>query len=94
MARPATVTLNLPGMLAEAVGAVRIPLVASTLRAALAAAYQLHPALQHHLCKSEGTFRPHILCYLNDRPLREMKSLDVSLRDGDEIRILQAISGG
>ena len=91
---PPSVTVVLPKMVAEAVGEARIRVRAATLRGALEEAYRLHPALRHHLCEQTGGFRTHVLCFHNAVNLREVGTLDRSLQEGDEIRFLQAISGG
>ena len=93
MALP-SVTVVLPKMVAEAVGEGRIRVRAATLRAALEEAYRLHPALRHHLCEDSGAFRTHVLCFHNAVNTRDVVTLDRTLREGDEIRFLQAISGG
>jgi molybdopterin converting factor small subunit len=90
----AEVTLLLPKMLEDAVGRSRIPLRATTLRKALEEACRREPALEFHLFERPGRFREHVLCFLNETSHRDMKSLDAPLRDGDEITIMQAISGG
>ena len=61
---------------------------------AMEQAYQKYPALRMHLLDESGAFRTHILCFVNDVNTREVASVDVPLKDGDEIKIVQAISGG
>lgn len=59
------------------------------VRAALEASW---PGVGNHLFDSSGTMRPHVLCFVDDEPHR----LDVSarVREGSEIRFVQAVSGG
>ena len=90
----AKVTLELPGVLHDIVGEGTLKLNAKTLAEALEEAYRRMPALRFHLCDDDGTFRRHVLCFHNEENTRDLKSLDVPLRDGDRISILQAISGG
>ena len=90
----ASVTLVLPGMLRDVVGATTLRLRAATLAEALEEAYRREPTLRHHLCGADGSFRPHVLCFHNDENTRDLGTLDVPLRDGDRISIVQAISGG
>lgn len=94
MARRVTVDVLIPGMLHAVVGSTRLRVEAATLAKAIEEAYRLAPALRFHLCEDTGEFRPHVLCFHNERNTRELKSLDVPLREGDEIAFLQAISGG
>ncbi|MCI0342055.1 MAG: MoaD/ThiS family protein [Planctomycetales bacterium] len=86
--------LVLPRVLADVLGAGRLRVRAATLREALEEAYRRSPALRHHLCEESGAFRPHVLCFLGETNSRDLGTLDVPLRDGVEITILQAVSGG
>lgn len=88
------VTLVLPRVLSDVLGVGRMRLRASTLAEALEEAYRRHPALRFHLCEDSGAFREHVLCFHNETSTRELGTLAVRLRDGDEITILQALSGG
>jgi len=91
----AEVTIELPSVLASVVNGERSFTVnAETLPGALAALFQLQPGLKVHLFDETGTFREHVLCFVNQTNTRWMDSLDVPLRDGDTITILQAVSGG
>ncbi len=90
----ADVTLVLPRVLADVLGFGKMRLRAATLTEALEAAYARHPALRFHLCEDSGAFREHVLCFVNETSTRELGTLAVRLRDGDEITILQALSGG
>jgi len=67
---------------------------ASTVAEAMEAAYARIPALRHHLCEPSGEFRTHVLCVHNGVSTRQVGGLKGRVKDGDEIQILQAISGG
>jgi molybdopterin synthase sulfur carrier subunit len=86
----ARATLVLPRVLHESVGSARIAVEGRTLRDALEDAFRRHPALRHHLIDDQGRLRAHILCFLHGEH-QPMKAL---VKDGDEIEVLQAISGG
>lgn len=88
------VTVVLPKMLAEVLGEERLGVQAATIGEALEAAYARIPALRHHLCDGSGGFRTHVLCVLDGVSTREAGGLKRRVQEGDEIRILQAISGG
>lgn len=88
------VKVVLPVMLADVLGARSLEVDAATVAGALEAAYARLPVLRHHLCEDDGTFRTHVLCAHNGVSTRETGGLGGRLEDGDEIRILQAISGG
>lgn len=91
----AEVTIELPSVLAPVVNGERSFTVhAETLPAALAALFETRPALKVHLFDETGSFREHVLCFYNETNTRWMETMDVPLRDGDAITILQAVSGG
>ncbi len=91
----AEVTIELPSVLAPVVNGERSFTVdAETLPGALAALFELQPGMKVHLFDETESFREHVLCFHNQTNTRWMDSLDVPLRDGDTITILQAVSGG
>lgn len=91
----AAVRILLPSMLAPMVGdKMSFTVDATTLRSALDAVTRREPRLGVHLFDESGRFRPHVLCFLNDTNSRWLESLDVPVRDGDTLTILQAVSGG
>ena len=94
MARKVRVCVRFPGLVAEATGVSQVEVEARTLREALDAALASAPALRHHLCEEDGRFRTHVLCFHNGTSTRELKSLEVPLREGDVIAFVQAVSGG
>ncbi|MBI2922122.1 MAG: MoaD/ThiS family protein [Planctomycetes bacterium] len=88
------VDVLIPAMLHAVVGSKRLRVEAATLAEAVEAAFRAAPALRFHLCEDDGRFRPHVLCFLNDHNTRDMKNLNVELREGDEVAFVAAISGG
>lgn len=94
MARPVAVDILVPSMLHAVVGSKKLRVEAATLAEAIEAAFVAAPVLRHHLCEDDGRFRPHVLCFHNENNTREMKSLAVALKEGDEIAFVPAISGG
>ena len=90
-----SVTIELPSVLAPVVNGERSFTVdADTLTGALAALFEIQPALKVHLFDETEAFRAHVLCFHNQTNTRWMESIDVPLQDGDTITILQAVSGG
>ncbi len=67
---------------------------AQTLEGALRAAEKTYPLLRVHLFDEKGDLRQHVQVFFNSTDCRELPSLDVPAKDGDEIIVLQAISGG
>ncbi len=94
MAADPWVRVILPRMLADVLGEETLRVQASTIAQALEAAYARLPALRHHLCDESGGFRTHVLCVHNGVSTRESGGIKRRVEEGDEIRILQAISGG
>jgi len=94
MPRRITIDVVLPSVLHLVVGAKRLRVEAATLADAIEEAFLAAPALRFHLCEDSGKFRPHVLCFHNETNTRDLKTLDVALREGDEIVFVPAISGG
>jgi len=95
MAPDPTVTVELPAMLAAlADGARRVPASGATCAEALGDLCRRHPALRVHLFDEHGRLRQHVLCFVNDVNTRWVDTLDIPVRDGDRLTILQAVSGG
>ena len=83
-------TLNLPRVLEESIGTTRIDVRGATVKEALEDAFDRYPALRHHLIDEKGRLRAHILCFVGP----DLKAMSTPLKEGDQIRIFQAISGG
>ena len=90
----AHVTVELPSLLRNVLGKGTLSVEGGTLDEALEDAYAQLPGLRVHLCDESGRFRQHVLCFLNDTNTRWLDADNPSLRDGDCITILQAVSGG
>lgn len=88
------VTVVLPAMLADVLGERALAVEAETVAGALEAAFARIPVLRHHLCDDDGSLKTHVFCSHNGVSTRASGGLGGRVRDGDEIRILQAISGG
>jgi sulfur carrier protein ThiS len=81
-------------VLKVAVGADRCQVTGRTVREAFDNAFVELPRLRQHILLADGALRPHVLCLVNGEVLRRNTFADHPLRDGDEILIHQAISGG
>lgn len=53
-----------------------------------------HPLLRVHLWEEGGRLRRHVVLFYNGQSVGTMKSLDVPLRPGDQLQVVQAVSGG
>src|SRR5438067_1140349 len=89
------ITVTVPGLLMDCVGGERsFTVEASTLSDALATLRGAYPLLVPHVFDDAGEIRQHVLVYYNDQSVKWLDSLDLPLRAGDRIQIIQAVSGG
>ena len=85
----------IPGMLRDSVGGrTKFTIDALTLADALETIQRDFPLLRVHMWDDHGALRQHVLIFLNDEGIRWMPDLDVTLKSGDRIQIVQAVSGG
>jgi len=92
-----TITVVLPGYLHPyADGRSRIALRAggATVRDALDALRVSYPGVSHRVLTEQGEVRPHINVFVGDENIRFTDGLATPLRDGSEVVILPAVSGG
>jgi adenylyltransferase/sulfurtransferase len=89
------IEVSVPGLLRDCTqGQIRFPLEADTLAQALRTLTETYPLLKRHLYNEQGNVREHVLLYYNDDNIAWLDDLDISLRPGDKLRVLQAVSGG
>ncbi len=62
----------------------------SVLDAALTAA----PALSHYVFNDQHQVRKHVAVFINQQMLRDRTRLDQPVRDGDQVLVIQALTGG
>ena len=88
-------SLRLPDLLRQLDAALpaTIEVEGATLRDALRAATVAHPMLAGHLFDETGALREHVLCVQNGCQRREA-DLDRGVEEGDELAVMQAVSGG
>lgn len=67
---------------------------AATVRDALVRLFAKHPGLRHRVMMETGEVRQHVNVFVRDESIRFLGGLDASVRDGDVITILPAVSGG
>jgi molybdopterin converting factor small subunit len=72
----------------------RFSVDAETVAGALAAAAAIYPMLRTHIFDEAGGVREHVQIFVNATDSRQLPSLDGPVSEGDEIIVLQAISGG
>ena len=91
------VTILLPGPLHAVAGAresVEVATAGPRVADALAALWARHPALRDRVMREDGRLRPHVNVFVGRESVRYTGGLDTPLREGAEIAILPAVSGG
>lgn len=67
---------------------------ASTLGAALDAAFRAAPALRGYVLDEQGAVRKHVAVFLNGDMLARDTALARSLAPADRVMVIQALTGG
>jgi molybdopterin converting factor small subunit len=91
------VTFMIPGHLrAFTAGRTIVSLDASPATAgeALAALWAIHPGVRDRVVTEQGEVRPHVNVFVGDESIRWTGGLDTPVREGAEISIVPAVSGG
>jgi molybdopterin converting factor small subunit len=89
------ITIHLPGLLRPyCSGASRLSVAAGTIRAALEHLERNQAALYRNLCDETGALRRHLNVFVNSDNVRDLEGVDTTLRTGDVVTFLPAVSGG
>jgi molybdopterin converting factor small subunit len=75
-------------------GAREVRLDAPTLRGVLEGLVAAHPSLRERLRDEHGKLRPHLALFVNDEDARLLGGEDATLKDGDIVHVIPALSGG
>jgi sulfur-carrier protein len=95
MAPPPIITIHVLGALRTYCGgAAQISISANTVRAALEDLERSQSALYRNVCDETGTVRRHLNVFVNSDNVRDLNGVDTTLRPGDVVTILPAVSGG
>lgn len=89
--------VTIPGPLRELAGnrdRVRLDGRASSVSDALSLLWSQCPGVRDRVVTERGDVRPHINIFVDGESIRDSQGLDTRLRDGAEIVILPAVSGG
>jgi molybdopterin converting factor small subunit len=92
-----SVTFMIPGPLRALAGArdeVRIAATPGSLSEALSLLWSEVPAVRDRVLTERGDVRPHINIFVDGESIRDAGGLATRVRDGAEIFILPALSGG
>jgi len=91
----AGITISVPGLLRDCIGGVaRAGLEADTAAEAVTIMLDRFPRLKVHLYDEDGRMRDHVFLALNGTSVKRRADLDIPLRDGDRLDVVQAVSGG
>ncbi|HEY0738427.1 MAG TPA: MoaD/ThiS family protein [Herpetosiphonaceae bacterium] len=89
------IRVNVPGLLRDSVGGRRcLTISGTTLNEVLKNLFDQYPLLRIHMYDEQGRLRQHVLIYYNSDNIAWLESLDMPLRPGDQVHVLQAVSGG
>lgn len=89
------IEVSVPGLLSDCTGdRTRFALEAGTLAGALKTLVTEYPLLRVHLYDEAACLRRHIVIFFNGDNIRRMESLEIALQTGDQLDVLQNVSGG
>jgi sulfur-carrier protein len=89
------IEVSVPAILRDCTGGRNpVTIEAATLAEALEVLRETYPLLRTHLYDEAQRLRPHVLIFYNEESTRWLERLDVPLKPGDRLHILQAVSGG
>lgn len=71
-----------------------LTVAATTVKEAIAELEGLAPGIGFYLCDERGRLRPHVNAFVNNEMIRDRRGLSDALAPGDQLHILQALSGG
>ena len=67
---------------------------ATTVKDALESVFEKHTRLESCLFDDDGTLRKHIAIIVNSEPIEDRDGLSDPIEAGDDIFVMQALSGG
>lgn len=69
-------------------------IAATSLREALERYFEAHPRVRGYVLDDQGGLRRHLAVFVNQQLARDRRGLSDPLADGDEVLVVQALSGG
>ena len=88
------ITIELPRVLGDMVGIRKIAGNGKTLGSVLTVAIEAHPGLRPHFFDEAGKLRKHIRFVINDAFCHSKTPLDVAVAPGDQVMVINSVSGG
>jgi len=80
--------------LARHVASAPVDVSGSSLREVLEAAFRERPGLRDYVLDDGGRLRRHMSVFVDGRQIADRVRLDDEIRDGAEVYVMQALSGG
>lgn len=71
-----------------------IAVEASTVGEVIAALEHVAPGIGFYLCDERGCLRRHVNMFVGNQMIRDRRALTDTVSAGDQVHILQALSGG
>jgi molybdopterin converting factor small subunit len=87
-------TVTFTSALQRFVAAPSAEVEASTVGEALGRVFASNPALRGYVLDDQGALRRHVAVYVNGAPVRDRVRLADRLGPGDQVYVLQALTGG
>jgi molybdopterin synthase sulfur carrier subunit len=88
------VTVRVPTPLRRLSGGAVVQADGGTVGALIDDLETKYPGFRDRLCEDDGTLKRFINLYVNGEDIRYASGLETSLKDGDEVSIIPAVSGG
>lgn len=91
------ITVWIPGYLRQyTAGVSRVDLepAPATVGDALTKLWDVHPGVRDRVVDERGQVRTHINVFVGSESIRYLGGLSAPVRDGDEVSIIPAVSGG
>lgn len=86
---------SVPSLISDSTGGhARFTLEADTLEQAISRMLETYPLLRVHLFTETGAVRQHVMICYNEDNIAWLDSLDVRLKLGDRLTVVQLVSGG
>ncbi|PYR66315.1 MAG: molybdopterin synthase sulfur carrier subunit [Acidobacteria bacterium] len=91
----AAITIYLPEPLRTYAGGIaELPIAARTVRDMLERLERTQAALYRNVCDETGAVRRHLNIFVNADNVRDRDGLETTLKPGDVVTIVPAVSGG
>lgn len=87
-------TLHFTQNLARHLTCPEAAVAGGTLREALDEYFVSNPGARNYVLDDQGAVRKHVVMFVNQEPIRDRVGLSDAIDEGDEIFVIQALSGG